>query len=150
MALPTVSVLNAAIDTIYSVFSNRKTRPGNRYAVGLLQKMRTIFLNAYRGDVDFTVTDGQDDSLEGFFGAAIADTAEDYEYTPTNDQDANLYVMFRKLEDMAVDADDLTLTDNTEFLAAALLAGGEIGTAVGQECVAGDVFSVATANDTIE
>ena len=148
MALPTVSVLNAAIDTIYSVFSNRKTRPGNRYAVGLLQKMRRVFLGAYRGDIDFSVTNLLDDSLEGFIGPAIAETVEDYDLTVTNDQDANLWMLFQIAATVAVDVDDELITDDSETLVIALLSGEIYVGNSNVACVAGDVFSVAGTGDT--
>ncbi len=148
MALPTVTVLNAAIDTIYSVFSNRKTRPGNRYAVGLLQKMRRVLLGAYRGDIDFSVTDLLDDSIEGFVGAAIAADGEDYDIALTDVQDQNLFTLFSLSETVAVDIDDELITDDAETLVIALLSGeiyvGNSNAAV----VAGDVFSVAGTGDT--
>ncbi len=148
MALPTVTVLNAAIDTIYSVFADRKTRPGNRYAVGLLQKMRQIFLGAYRGDIDFEVTDNLDDSLEGFVGPAIAADTEDLDFDLTEGQDPNVWAMYQAGAVVAVDIDDEAITDDAETLVIALLSGeiytGNSTTA----CVAGDIFSVTATGDT--
>ena len=150
MALPTVSVLNAAIDTIYSVFTNRKTRPGNRYAVGLLQKMRTIILNAYNYGVDFTVTNEQDESLEGFFGAAIAADTEDLDFDCTNEQDPNVWAMFQAAATVAVDIDDLTITNDTETLVIFLLSGEGYAANSNAACVAGDVISVVSIGDTTD
>ncbi len=150
MALPTVSVLNAAIDTIYSVFSNRKTRPGNRYAVGLLQKMRRVFLGAYRADVDFVVTDLLDDSLEGFIGPAIAADADDYDFVVTDTQDPNLFCAMSLSELVADDGTGpLTITDDLETLVASILSGGQIGTILSGDAVVGDIYEVASTGDTV-
>ncbi len=150
MSLPTVSVLNAAIDTVYSVFADRKTRPGNRYAVGLLQKMRRVFLGAYRVDVDFTVTDNQDESLEGLFTATIAADTEDLDFDLTDQQDARIWSMFQSGTLIAVDDDDLDITDDAESLAVSLDGAGVIGTGLGQTAVNGDIISVIGANDTTD
>ena len=148
MSLPTVSVLNAAIDTIYSVFSNRKTRPGNRYAVGLLQKMRRIFLNAYRADVDFEVTDVLDGSIEAFFGPIVASDGEDDDIAITDSQDDTIYGLLNLAATLARDANDVALTDDAETLAGSMLSAGVIGTALSGDAAAGDVFGVNSANDT--
>jgi len=148
MALPTVTVLNAAIDTIYSVFSNRKTRPGNRYAVGLLQKMRRVLLNAYRGDIDFVVTDITDSSIESFMSPGIAADGEDYDFALASGQDENLFVLMNLSESFAID-DDLTVTNALESNLKAFFAG-ELATGLGQAPVVGDIFKVAGIGDTID
>ncbi len=150
MALPTVTVLNAAIDTIYSVFSNRKTRPGNRYAVGLLQKMRRVILGAYRGDVDFVVVDLADESLEAFMSPTIAADAEDYDIPIADGQDANLWDLFNLSEEKTFE-DDLTYTNDADSnLRGAFITPGEILVGVGAPLLVGDIFQVTAAGDTVD
>lgn len=60
MALPTIAVASAAVDSLYAVLANRKTRPGNRSAVATLQEIRATIVNAYAADVTVAISDTTD------------------------------------------------------------------------------------------
>ncbi len=152
MALPTVSALNTIIDDLYSFFTQDKTIPGNRYAVGLIQKFRAQALKQYRvaGDdsTDIVITDNQDASLEQLLGPAVGAAGEDWDLIVTDAQDENLYSFYNLSETFAFD-DDLTVTDVLESNLPAFFAG-ELATGLGQAPVVGDVFKVAGTGDTID
>ena len=60
MALPTIAVASAAVDSLYAVLADRKVRPRNRKAVEGLQDMRAAVVEAYKADITVTLTDATD------------------------------------------------------------------------------------------
>jgi hypothetical protein len=88
MALPTIAVAAAAVDSLYAVLADRKTRAKNRKAVDSLQGLKSAVVNAYKSDVTAVLTDATDATV-----------------------------------------------------AAAIAAGGELGTAKGSALVVGEIFT---------
>ncbi len=124
MALPTIAVFNTAINAIYDVAANRKTLPGTRYVVGLLQKARAYLITAYAPDVDFVVTDVQDEELNTFIGSAAA-LVFDADFAVTDVADADLAAFF--------------------------ITTGELATALpGSAAAVGDIFKVQGSGDTTD
>jgi len=72
MALPTIAVVSAAVDSLYAVLADRKTREKNRKAVQALQGLKSAVVNAYEADYTVVVTDATDAGVS----EAIADTGE--------------------------------------------------------------------------
>lgn len=94
MALPTIAVISAAVDSLFAALNDRPTKPRARKGVSDLQRLRVAVEEAYASD--FSVT----------------------------------------------------ITDNSEAIAAAFLADGEVGLANnGNACVGGEIFTVLGTGD---
>jgi hypothetical protein len=60
MALPSIATAAAAVDSLYAILADRKTRQKNREAVASLQELKEAVVNAYQPDITVVLTDATD------------------------------------------------------------------------------------------
>ncbi len=129
MARPTMSSINSAIDTVFSVFSEDKTRIGAREGAQALQETFSKIANLYAPDVVVTITDGVDAGLtamyqggevEAAFNAVGAELIEGkiFEVTGSGDSASNVLQGFKGTPLVAGDRFEVTgiSSPNATFL----------------------------------
>ena len=68
MALPNANAVKSAVETIYSVFSDDKTRVGTRFGVQRLNELIGILNRTYGSPVNVAQTDSADANVAAFIG----------------------------------------------------------------------------------
>lgn len=75
MALPTKTALNASVKAVYDVLAHRKTRPGNRHAVGRLNSISSTLINCFTPDATDVIIDVGESITVAFTAAGVVGLA---------------------------------------------------------------------------